>query len=88
MGEEEKEEKEEKEQAVPGESKADKFKRLATKRVTRANKCIDLIGNLSTSQYEYTQEQVDTIVQTLSEHINSVQDRFAKRGKKEKTFSL
>jgi len=78
----------EKEAAPAGESKADKFKRLATKRVNRANKYIDLIGNLSTSQYEYTHEQVDQIIQDLSEHINGVRNRFAKRLDRSKGFSL
>lgn len=84
----EKEEMEEKETPVAGESKADRFKRLATKRVARAVKCVDLIGNLSTSQYEYSQDQVERIIQTLSEHINAVRSRFEKRGKKETPFSL
>lgn len=79
---------EEKEESVAGESKAEKFKRLATKRVNRANKCIDLIGNLSTSQYEYTPEQVETIIQSMSDHLNGVRERFEKRGRKTKGFEL
>jgi len=79
---------EEKEVAPTGESKADKFKRLATKRVNRANKYIDLIGNLSTSQYEYTEEQVDQIIHDLSDHVNGVRERFSKRLNRDKGFSL
>ena len=89
MGDMEKDEMEEKETPVEGESKADRFKRLATKRVARAVKCIDLIGNLSTSQYEYTPDQVEKIIHTMSDHLNAVRARFEKRGKKkEDTFSL
>lgn len=36
------------------ESKHDKFKRLATQRVTNALEKIELIGNLSSSGYEYS----------------------------------
>ena len=43
------------------ESKHDKFKRLATPRVTNAIKKIELIGNLSSSGYEYTPEEVEKI---------------------------
>jgi len=37
-----------------GESKQDKFKRLASKRVTNAVQKIELIGNLSGSSYDCT----------------------------------
>ena len=85
----EKSEMEEKETSVDGESKADRFKRLATKRVARAVKCNDLIGNLSSSQYEYTPDQVEKIIHTMSDHLNAVRARFEKRGKKTgDTFTL
>ncbi len=65
--------------AVSEESKSDKFTRLATKRVEKAVKSIDLLGNLSTSQYEYTQEQIDQIISDLAQHLNEVKAKYQKR---------
>ena len=43
---------------VAGESKSDKFKRLASKRVVNAISKIELITNLAAPSYEYTPEEV------------------------------
>jgi len=66
-----------------GESKHDKFKRLATLRVMNALKKIEIIGNLSSSGYEYTQEEVDKIFTSLQQTLDSTKSRFAKSKKEE-----
>ena len=72
------------ENVVAGESKHDKFKRLATARVTNALKKIELIGNLSSSGYEYSPEEVEKIFISLQQTLDSTKARFS-RSKKEET---
>ena len=66
-----------------GESKHDKFKRLATQRVTNAIKKIELIGNLSSSGYEYTPEEVEKIFASLGQTLDNTKSRFSKSKKEE-----
>ena len=66
------------------ESKHDKFTRLATQRVTNALKKIELIGNLASSGYESSPEEVEKIFNTLQQTLTSTKNRFFK-GKKEET---
>jgi len=70
--------------AEAAETKHDKFKRLANQRVANALKKIELIGNLSGSGYEYSQEEVDKIFAAIQQTMDSAKNRFAK-GKKEET---
>ena len=65
------------------ESKHDKFKRLATLRVANALKKIELIGNLSSSGYEYTPEEVEKIFAALKQTLESTKSRFSKTKKEE-----
>lgn len=67
------------------ETKHDKFKRLATQRVTNAVKKIDLIGNLATSSYEYSPEEAEKIFAALQQAVDGVKDRFSKIKKTEGT---
>lgn len=73
---------------APGESKHDKFKRLATKRVTNAIKKIEIIGNLSGSGYEYANEEVDKIFSTLQQTLDNTKASFSKKKAEEKKFEL
>lgn len=66
------------------ESKHDKFKRLANQRVANALKKIELIGNLSSSGYEYSQEEVDRIFSAIQQIVDNTKARFSK-SKKEDT---
>jgi len=66
-----------------GESKSDKFKRLATQRVTNAIKKIELIGNLSSSGYEYAAEEVEKIFTSLQQTVENTKARFSKSKKEE-----
>jgi len=71
------------------ESKHDKFKRLATQRVANALKKIELIGNLSSSGYEYEPEEVDKIFSALQQTLDNTRNRFSKVKKEEtKKFEL
>jgi hypothetical protein len=59
------------EKAPADESKADRFKRLATKRVGRALKAIAGIGKLGGSSYESTEEQREKITRALTEEVEA-----------------
>ncbi len=59
------------------ENKADKFKRLATKRVNRILKNIELTKNLANkSAYEHTDEQIETIISTINTQVDSLKAAF------------
>ena len=68
------------------ESKADRFKRLAEPRVDSTVKKIKLIGNLTSSNYEYTPEQADKILSTLKSAVDEVEKKFQK-GLNQKGFN-
>jgi len=71
------------------ETKHDKFKRLATQRVANALKKIELIGNLSSSGYEYMPEEVEKIFTALQQTLDNTRNRFSKIKKEEtKNFEL
>jgi hypothetical protein len=57
------------------ETKAEKFYRLASKRLARSLKDIELIGHLATSQYEHTEAQTKYIVEQLTKSVNRVSDK-------------
>lgn len=60
-----------------GETRRDKFVRLANSRVNKAIKAIQLIGNLSNrSNYDYSQEDVDKIFSALNSEIKACRKRF------------
>ncbi len=60
------------------ENKHDKFKRLASQRVTNAIKKIELIGNLSGAGYESTPEEMEKIFKALQDTLEGVKDKFSK----------
>lgn len=66
-------------------SKRNKFKELAEKRVNNALKNIQLIGNLSnTNNYDYNEEDVTKIFKTLKEELQTAEARFKISNKKSK----
>jgi len=67
------------------ESKHDKFKRLATQRVTNAIKKIELIGNLATSGYESTPEEVEKIFKAMQDTLDGVKEKFSKTERVDKS---
>lgn len=61
-----------------------KFVKLASARVSKALKDIQLIGNLSNrSNYDYTDEDVAKIFKALSDEIASCKRKFESARKKE-----
>jgi len=63
---------------APEKSKAEKFKTLAETRTGKALSAIAVIGGLaSTTNYEYTQEQVDKIIGALTAEVAVLANRFA-----------
>ena len=69
----------------------EKFVDLAKKRVSRALKDIQLIGNLSNrSNYDYTEEDVAKIMKALSDEVSACRKKFEVAMKKQSkpTFEL
>lgn len=59
------------------ESKNDKFKRLANKRVPAALEKIKLIENLSNkNNYEYSKKEADEIIKALNKSVNNLKQSF------------
>jgi len=73
---------------VAGESKSDKFKRLASKRVVNAIQKVELITNLAAPSYEYTPEQVEKILGALQGSVDKVKAAFSKQKIEKTDFRL
>lgn len=68
-------------------NKAEKFKELAEKRLTKAVHNVELLIPLSDkNRYEFTEDQVKYIVKTLKESVKTVENAF--QGKVEKKINL
>ena len=63
-------------EAVQGETKEQKFQRLATKRTQAALQKIRLLANLTSSSYAYTPEQAAKIIGALRAAIETVEAKF------------
>ncbi len=62
---------------VPGESKSDRFCRIAEARVNKIIKMVQLLGNCSTtSNYEFTEAQVDYIFSALQSELDKARKRY------------
>ena len=73
---------------VAGESKSDRFKRLASKRVVNAISKIELIANLAAPSYEYTPEEVAKILAALQGSVDKVKAAFSKQKIEKTVFKL
>ena len=60
------------------ETKEAKFVRLATKRTQAALTKVKLIGNLASSSYRYTPEQAATIIASLRQAVDQLDNKFNK----------
>ena len=71
-------------------AKRDNFIRLAEARVTRAIDAMRVIGNLSNrSNYEYNEEDVKTIINTLQTELTALKAQFrTKQGMSAQGFRL
>lgn len=68
---------------MPREEDRAKFVKLASARVSKALKDIQLIGNLSNrSNYDYTNEDITKIFKALNEEIAACKKRFELSNKK------
>jgi hypothetical protein len=79
------------EEAVQGETKEQRFQRLATKRTQAALQKIRLLGNLTSSSYAYTPEQAGRIIGALRAAVDAIEAKFNRvrgSGKPETSFSL
>ena len=74
--------------ADQAETKSDKFKRLATKRVKNAIDKVELITNLSGSSYEYTSEEVEKILNALQGSVDKVKAAFSHQKIEKTSFQL
>lgn len=70
------------------ESKSDKFKRLATKRVNNALKTIELVGKLSSPAYQYSEEEVEKIFSTLQQTLDKAKASFSPKKTGQNKFQL
>jgi hypothetical protein len=65
-------------------TKRSNFIRLAESRVTKALKSIKVIGNLSNkANYEYTDQDINKIINALQAEINVLKSRFKNKGNSE-----
>ena len=59
------------------ESKNDKFKRLANKRVPAAIEKLELVKNLSNrNNYDYSKKESDEIIKALNKVVNEIKHSF------------
>lgn len=70
------------------ETKEQKFTRLANMRVNKAIKSVSLIGNLSSGQYGYTDEDVQKIEAALFNCVEQTMAQFNKAAIAKPLFSL
>ena len=65
-------------------TKRSNFVRLAEARVTKALKSIKVVGNLSNkANYEYTDQEINEIINALQVEINELKSQFKNKGNSE-----
>jgi len=70
------------------ETKREKFKRVVEPRVRKALKSIRLIGNCSGSAYEYTEDDIASIILSLTKELEQLGSRYASKGVADIDFEL
>lgn len=70
------------------ESKNERFRRIAPGRVQRAIDAIALIGHLSSTKYEYTEDEKFRVVFALECAVQDVERRLARKKSAKQVFSL
>ena len=60
------------------ETREEKFKRLAEKRVTVALNKIRIVGNLASPQYAFSPEQIERIITALKSAVTEIEEKFQK----------
>ncbi len=70
-------------------SKLERFKKLAEARTQKTIDMIQLIGNLSnTSNYEYTDEQVEKIFRAIQYELDNAHNKFKNQKNPDEKFKL
>lgn len=69
------------------ETKADKFKRLAAARTDKIVDGLEKLGNLSGSNYEYTEKQIEEMYLYIQKALNDSRHKYDKEEKKTFSFS-
>ena len=65
------------EEEIEGESKEEKFRRIASKRTNNILKQIDNLGKLAgSSAYEYNQEQIEKIFAAIQKAVDTAHAKF------------
>lgn len=72
-------------EALKNEPKGAKFIRLALPRMKKALASVKQLGNLSSSQYEYTPDQIAKMRKAVIDQVDETFDRFSKSGSKQDT---
>lgn len=74
---------------MESETKRDKFVRLAEARTNKILEMLRLLGNCSVkANYEYTDEDIKKIFNTLEKALKNTKNRFLGVEEKEEKFSL
>jgi len=69
--------------------KEENFKRLAENRTNKIIDMLHLLGNLSnTSNYSYSEEQVEAIFAAIEQELNEQKNRFVVKQETKKKFRL
>ena len=66
------------------ETKNEKFLRIATPRVNAIIDKLDILANCAGSNYEYTEEQVETMFQAIRDSVDACYNEFRPKVKTEK----
>lgn len=61
------------------EKKEERFQKLVKKRLARTLKEIDLISNLSTNRYAFTEEEANQVLVALNNKVKYVEGLFKRR---------
>jgi len=71
------------------ETKDQRFKRLASARTNKVLDTLDLIGNLSNENfYKYSEKEVQEIFEAIIESANKNKEKFNKKKRNKRRFTL
>ena len=70
------------------ETRNDKFRRLAEKRMNKVLHGLDQLGNLSGPGYEYSEAEVERIIAALSQGVDEVERRLRRQKPQKSEFAF
>lgn len=78
-----------KKRAVEGENKRDRFVRMADARTNQVLDKIRILGGIANPRYyEYSQDDVDAIFESIKEELESARSKFLPSANKETAFQF